>query len=194
MSLNKKISNVRIAIIVAGKSEDAEVIVPFDIWKRAGIIIELISVEKKNTIVLQSGTKIYATTTLDKVNLSPFNAIYLPGGEGHLKFKELKTDKLSKALEKFASINENKWILAMCAAPSLLAYFNLITNQKLTAYPGYEGALGKHYVDEDVVVSGNFITARSLAHAVDFSLQVVETLLDKETADRVKKEICYREK
>ncbi len=190
--LTKKISNVRIAIMIAHESEDTEVIVPYDIWKRAGLIVELISIEKKNTIVLQSGTKVYANDTLERTNLDQFNAIYLPGGKGHVRFKDgVKCEKLIKSLQKF-SHEKNKWLLAMCASPSVLSDLNLVTNQKMTCYPGFEASLGNSYEDKDVVVSHNFITGRSLAYAIDFSLTVIKELLGKEETELVKKEIIYK--
>ena len=75
---------VRVAVIVANKSEDIETIVPVDIWRRAGIIVKLISIEKKKSLILSNGMKISCDDILAKENLSKYNAIYLPGGLGHL--------------------------------------------------------------------------------------------------------------
>ena len=96
-------NKIKIAIMVAQESEDMEVIVPYDLWKRAGISVEKISVEKKNTITLQSGTKIYCEEILEKTNLDRFTAIYLPGGRGHEKcLAEQFCNKLHEKLVKFA--------------------------------------------------------------------------------------------
>lgn len=185
------IANVRIAIMVANESEDVEVLAPYDLWRRAGLIVELVSVEKKNTIILQSGAKIYCNETVDKTNLDQFNAIYLPGGKGHTKFIDEKyCEKLIKTLKKFAN-ESNKWLLAMCAAPSIFGILNIIGKAKATCYPGFEKALGANYVDQGCVSSGNFITAKSLAYSIEFSLLVIEKLLDKKVANTVAKQILY---
>lgn len=189
--LPKKISNIRIAIMVANECEDVEIVAPYDLWKRAGLIIELVSVEKKNTIILQSGAKIYCNGILERTNLDQFNAIYLPGGKGHTKFKEEKyCEKLIKTLKKFA-FEKNKWLFAMCAAPSILGELDLLGDSKATAYPGFEKSLGDNFEDKPVVASGNIITGKSLSSSIDFALTVIEKLIDKKTANKVAKEILY---
>ncbi|MDE5553374.1 MAG: DJ-1/PfpI family protein [Malacoplasma sp.] len=192
MMVKNKIANIRIAVMIANESEDMEVTIPIDIWRRAGLIIELVSVEKKNTIILQSGTKIYCNETIDKTNLDQFNAIYLPGGRGYVKFKDMKlSEKLIRTLKKFAA-DEKKWIFAICAAPSLLGEFELLKNEKVTVYPGFEKPLGKNYVDKDLVVDGNFITARGAAHSYDLAFTVVENFLGKEIALNVANDVFYK--
>lgn len=189
--LEKKISNVRIAIVVANDCEDIEVLGVYDLWKRAGLIVELVSVEKKNTIILQSGAKMYCNDIIDKKNLDQFNAIYLPGGKGHVKFKDEKhCEKLIKTLKKFAQ-EKSKWLFSMCASPSILAELDLLGTSKVTAYPGFDKIIGKNYDPSGVVVSGQFITGKSPAFVFDFALTVIEKLLDKKTANSVAKEILY---
>lgn len=187
-----KIKNIKIAVMIANELEDMEVIIPIDIWRRAGLIVELISVEKKNTIVLQNNVKMYCNEILDRTNLDQFKAIYLPGGKnGIVKFKDIKNcEKLIKTLGKFAA-DKNKWILAMCAAPSILNDLNLLGNKKVTCYPGFEKGMESNYVKENVVVSENFITGKSAGWAFQFALKVVEELADKKTADEVKKAILF---
>lgn len=192
MTVKNKISKIKIAVILANESEDMEVIIPIDIWRRAGLVIELVSVEKKNTIILQSGTKIYCNEQIDKTNLDQFKAIYLPGGRGHVKFKDPKScEKLIKTLKKFA-LDEKKWIFALCAAPSILGELELLKNEKVTTYPGFENSLGKNYVDKDLVVDGNFITAKSPSLAFDLAFAVIENFLGKEIALNVANDILYK--
>lgn len=192
MAVKNKIANIRIAVVLANENEDMEVVIPVDIWRRAGLIIELVSVEKKNTIILQSGTKIYCNETIDKTNLDQFNAIYLPGGRGHAKFKDPKLcEKLIKTLKKFA-LDEKKWIFAICAAPSVLGELELLKNEKATVYPGFEKFLGKNYVEKDLVIDGNFITARGPSLAFELAFAVIEKFLGKEIALNVANDILYK--
>lgn len=190
---NKSLSSrIKIAIMVAQESEDIEVITPYDLWKRAGISVEKISVEKKNTITLQSGTKIYCEEVLDKTNLDRFNAIYLPGGRGHEKFLDEKfSKKLQEKLIKFVS-DDKKWVFAMCAAPSVLIKLNAVQTQKMTAYPGYDKMLGSNFLNEDIVCDKNIITARSAFFAIDFALLVIEKLISKQVASNVANAILYK--
>ncbi len=183
---------VKIAIMVAKESEDMEVIVPFDLWKRAGISVEKISVEKKNTITLQSGTKISCEETLEKTNLDRFTAILIPGGRGHETFLDEKLcKKLHDKLAKFVA-DEKKWVFAICAGPSVLSRLGVIQDQKMTVFPGFEKYLGNNFQDENVVCDKNIITAKSAFYSIDFALLVIEKLLNKQVALNVANAILYK--
>ena len=61
----------------------------------------------------------------------------LPGGEGHLKYLDVKANpKLRKNLEKDLLNNKDKYIIARCATPSDLFEGDLIKNRKSTCNPG----------------------------------------------------------
>ena len=180
----------KIAIMVANKSEEMEVIVPADLWRRAGLDVQIISVEKKKNIVLQHGVRISCDDNLIKENLSKYNAIYLPGGKGHASFLDEACEKLKSQLAKIA-VNQKLSIFAICAAPKVLNKLKLIENVKVTIYPGMEEDV-KNYVDQDVVVDKNFITAKAPGVVIDFALTVIEKLVSKQTADTVAKQILYK--
>ena len=181
---------VRIAVIVANKSEDIETVVPIDIWRRAGIIVKLLSIEKKKSLVLSYGSKISCDDLLVKENLSKYNAIYLPGGEGHLKFNDVDAPRLISFLNKYSSSSRIVF-MAMCASPEVYGGLGMLKSVKFTCYPGYEKNFKKTYVNKDVVVDKNFITARSAAYAIPFALAAIAKLVNNETAQKVAKEICY---
>ena len=50
---------------------------------------------------------------------------------------------------------------------------------------------GAEYVDKPAVRDGNKITGRSMASSIEFALEIVEFLLDKETADKVASGIVF---
>lgn len=181
---------VRIAVIVANKSEDIETLVPVDIWRRAGIIVKLISIEKKKSLILSHGIKISCDDILSKENLSKYNAIYLPGGQGHLKFNDIDAPRLISFLNKYGD-NPKIVYMGICASPEVYGGLGMLKSVKFTCYPGYEKNFKKTYVNKDVVVDKNFITARSAAFAVPFALAAVAKLVNKEAAQKVAKEICY---
>lgn len=181
---------LRIAIVVANKIEEMELIVPADLWRRAGIDVQIISVEKKKNIILQNGIKISCDDILAKENLTKYNAIYLPGGKGAEEYKLENCQKLITHLEKVVS-NQSLYILSICSAPAILADLGLLANVKATCYPGYEDRI-KNYVDADVVCDKNFITARGPAQAIEFALTVIEKLLSKDVAKEMAKKILYK--
>ena len=70
---------------------------------------------------------------------------------------------------------------------------NLKANQKLaTVFPGFDDGLGAaKYEDVPTVVDGQVITGRALGAGIEFALQIVTALRDKETAAKVAKQIVY---
>lgn len=185
--------SVSIAVIVCNGSEESEVIVPTDLWRRAGLSVTVLSVENKKNLVLQNGVKISCDDLLCKENLSKYRAIYLPGGKGCSDYLEKKCEKLVKYLVKNAT-NPKTWLLAACAAPSIIAKIpGVIDRTKTTCYPGYEKAL-KCYVNKDVVCDKNFISTKACGTIFDFALTVIAKFISPAKAKLIAKEICYKVK
>ncbi|MGL4951465.1 MAG: DJ-1/PfpI family protein [Mycoplasma sp.] len=186
---------IRIAAIACNETEDIELITCVDLWRRAGFRVDTISLEKKNTIILNSGIKTTCDTMIEKANLEQYNAIYLPGGSGHAKYfienwppkNNEGVVKLQKFLLKFN--DANKYILALCAAPSVLGKLDILSNKKATCYPGFEKSFKDNYVDAAIYQDQNIITGRSPASVFEFSYKVIEVLESKEKADKVRNEI-----
>ncbi|MDR0545786.1 MAG: DJ-1/PfpI family protein [Mycoplasmataceae bacterium] len=181
----------KIAVLVANKSEEIEVVVPIDIWKRAGLFVKTISIEKKKNVVLARGTKLSCDTTLDQQNLNQFHAIFIPGGAGYIRFNTELGIKVKTFVQK-SFTNKDTWFLAICAAPSLFAHWNVLGNNKITCHPDIDHtSFIKNYVNKDVVVSHNFITANAPGTAHTFAFKVVENLVSNKMALEVKKQMLY---
>ena len=191
MNNKYKVSNIRIAIICCSESEDLDVVIPYDIWRRSGIIVDTISSEKKKSIFLQCGTKITCSEQIDIVNLDQYNAIYIPGGKGYERLFDEKNDRVTKKVIKFSADEEKKWVFASAEASLYLKKINVLGTKKVTTYPGYEKEIGDNYSSENIVVSKNFITFKSAFFAFDFALLVVEKLLNKQIATNVAHDLLY---
>lgn len=174
---------IRIGIICCNEAEEIELVTPLDIWRRVGFRVDLISLEKKNTIILQNGLKISCDQTIDKANINQYHAIYLPGGGGHKKYfvdawppkNNDNVLKLHKFLDKFNE-SDDKYIIAMCAAPSVLISLGLLKGRKFTCYPGFEKGAKDLYVNKSVCVEDGLITARAPASAKELAYTVIEVL------------------
>ncbi|MBQ0045487.1 MAG: DJ-1/PfpI family protein [Mycoplasma sp.] len=179
-----------IAIIVANQCEEMEVIIPADIWRRAGISVQIISIEKKKSLIMQNGVHISCDDILAKENLSKYSAIYLPGGKGCSSFLDpVQCAKLVSHLRKAAG--SKIIIMANCAAPTVLNQLGIIDNVKVTCYPGYEVGL-KHHVKDDVVFDKNFITSKAAGTTIDFALAVIKKFVSPAKAKETAKQICYK--
>ena len=112
--------------------------------------------------------------------------IVLPGGR-------LGTENLSQSdivREQCTVFGKNKYLAAVCAAPSILAELALM--KQATVHPDFKGQLASvEVLDESVVVDGNIITGQGLGSTIPFALKLVEIMAGKEKADKIKKSICY---
>ena len=61
----------------------------------------------------------------------------------------------------------------------------LLHNRRYTCYPGCNEGLDGIYTGEEVVVTDNIVTGRSMLYSVPFGLKIIELLVGKDIADRV---------
>ena len=179
-----------IAIIAANQCEEMEIVIPADIWRRAGLTVQIISVDKKKSLIMQGGVHISCDDILLKENLSKYSAIYLPGGKGCNTFLDPGCcAKLISHLKRCS--RSNVIIMANCAAPSVLHQLGIIDNVKVTCYPGCEAGI-KKYCKDDIVFDKNFITSKAPGTTIDFALAVVKKLISPAKAKEIAKQICYK--
>ncbi|MFZ5628527.1 MAG: DJ-1/PfpI family protein [Spirochaetota bacterium] len=79
-------------------------------------------------------------------------------------------------------------VAAICAAPSALAEWHLLSGKTATSYPGFEDKLraaGATLSTERVVVDGKLTTSRGPGTALEFALQLVENLRGREARERL---------
>ena len=116
--------------------------------------------------------------------------LVLPGGmPGTNKLMDCET--LCEKLKEFAE--SEKYVAAICAAPSILGVNGLLEGKKATCYPGFEEKLlGAEYVEAPVVKDGNIITSRGLGTAIEFAAAIISVVADEETADSILEKIIYK--
>ena len=170
--------------------EELEAIAPIDMLKRAGVEVVTVGVTGKNVTGSHNITFV-ADKTIDEVVLSDsIEAVILPGGmPGTLNLE--KSDTVQKAVD-FAAAND-KYVCAICAAPSILGHKGLLKNKNATAFPGFEKDLEGALVNGDFVVrDGKFITAKGAGVATEFGLEIVACLKGREKSDEIKATIQSR--
>jgi 4-methyl-5(b-hydroxyethyl)-thiazole monophosphate biosynthesis len=143
---------------------------------RAGI--EVTSAGLDDLPVLASrGVMLLADTTLDLAQHQDFDMIVLPGGQPGTD--NLKADKrLTALLQQMAQ--REKYLAAICAAPSVLAAAGLLDGRKATCYPTcLDGYPKVNLQTAAVTEDGKIITSRGPGTAMDFALTLVERLVGK---------------
>ncbi len=173
----------KIIVPLANGFEELEAITIIDVLKRANIEVEIISladleVKSSNQILIKADKKI------NQIIKQDLSGIILPGGMPGAK--NLKNNQ--KIIELIQYLDEkNALVAAICAAPIVLSKAGIITDKKITSYPGFAAELNtNHYLKQRVVKDGNIITARGPGVALEFSLEIVEYLKDKKAVKQLK--------
>ena len=169
--------------------EEVETIAPVDLLRRAGIPVLTVGVDGK-TVAGGHGIRVEADITLEQMDLTELEMIVLPGGLGGVataRGSQAALDALTFAYE------NDKYVAAICAGPTVLAELGIIGSRKATCYPGCEGGMGNAVMQECACVTdGKLITGASAGCAIPFGLALIEALKGKEEAERIAKQIVIR--
>jgi len=164
--------------------EELEAVTITDILTRGGIEVTTAGLDDR-PVKASRGMTLLPDVSLDQVLNESFDMIVLPGGlpgADHLN----KDPRIHKMLKRLAL--EGKYTAAICAAPKVLAAAGLLTGRKATSYPGALDKMALSGIDirtEAVIVDDKVMTSRGPGTAMDFALELVETLAGKEKRDEV---------
>lgn len=176
-----------IYVLLADGFEEIEAIEPIDIMRRAGLMVMTVGIQTKN-VCGAHGIKVEADITIADVNTADMEMLVLPGGAGHTLLNE--SEEVHSLID-FA-VQNNIYIAAICASPSILGRRGLLKGKKATCFPGFEQYLtGAHIVGDKAVIDGNMITGKGAGAAGDFGFLIVKTLKDKKTATELKGVMQY---
>lgn len=178
-----------VIVFIADGFEECEGLLTVDLLRRAEVNVITASIMGRKEIVSSHGIRLEADTLAEDAPYDEADMIMLPGGCPGTRHLGKNTLVRQKCLE-FA---DNKLVAAICAAPSILASLGLLEGKLATCHPSVEAQMaGAKLTYESVAVSGNIITGQGLGAAIPFALKLVETLVDKETAEKIAKAICYK--
>lgn len=170
--------------------EETEAIAPLDLLRRAGIPVMTVGLNGK-TVYGGHNIGIETDITVGQMDLTDLDMIVLPGGLGGVQ--SIRNCKEALNAISFAWEN-NKYVAAICAGPTILADLHITDNKKVVCYPGCEDAMGSAFVDPSLpcVQDGKIITGASAGCAVSFGLQLIRALKGDEAAESIRKQIVIR--
>lgn len=179
----------RVVIPVANGSEEMETVTIVDILRRAGWDVVLAGIQGAGAVTASRGVKLIPDAQWEKIDLSTFDMIVLPGGmDGTTAF--CKNDGVQEALRIFDI--EELWICAICAAPLALHEAGILKKHAFTCYPGIEKQMKRtDRSDKTVVVSGNIITSQGPGTAIPFALKLIELVDGEDAASLVASGLLY---
>ncbi|MDD3171383.1 MAG: DJ-1/PfpI family protein [Bacilli bacterium] len=175
-------------MILANGFEDTEALATLDILRRSMLDIEVVTISDDKEVTSQYKLKLKFEKALKDVKSDDFDFLVIPGG-GAVKHVLKGMKEISALITSF--VQKGKLVAAICAAPSLIAELGFFVDEKYTCYPGCETSSlgGKYLPNKGVVVSGKFITAKSMAYSIDFGLTIVEYLQGREQMKKIQKAI-----
>ncbi len=176
-----------IYIFLANGFEETEAIAPIDLLRRAGFDVKTVGIGGRN-ITGSHGIPVTADITDNDITLDDnLEMIVLPGGmPGTLELE--KSTSVQNAVTYCAE--NNKYLAAICAAPSILGHRGLLNGRTAVCYKGFEKELEGAYIgNTSVAADGNIITARGAGVAVKFALKLIEVLGSSELSSRIEASI-----
>ncbi|MDD4564731.1 MAG: DJ-1/PfpI family protein [Eubacteriales bacterium] len=164
--------------------EEIEALTVVNVLRRAEIPVKTVSVTSEKMVRGAHDITVAADLLFEEADYEKCEMIVLPGGmPGTANLGN--HEGLVRQIEAFAA--EEKWLAAICAAPSVLGKLSLLKGKCATSYPGFrEQMIGVLYAEETVVQDGKFITSRGPATALEFSLKLVEALKNIQVSDAVR--------
>lgn len=175
-----------IYLFLAQGFEETEAITPLDLLRRAGAQVKTVGVGGLR-ITGSHGIEVTADMEDRQVEPQTVDMVILPGGMPGTK--HLEDSPVVRASVEHCAKN-GKIIAAICAAPSILGHWNLLSGHTAVCYPGFEKDLaGADVRYEPVCVSKNIITARGAGVAVPFGLKLIEVLYGKQKSEEIKEKV-----
>ena len=174
-----------VLVFCAVGTEEIECLTAVDVFRRCGFRTVLCScgagTSPKSPVAFSHSVSISADCHISEVSAeTEWDAIVIPGGMPGAK--NISEDASAKKVTVQAHKN-GKLIAAICAAPAVVLDSWGLLPDKATCYPSFAETLGKKYVEEKVVVSGNVVTSAGPGTAMAFAFKVAG-LLDAGTAKK----------
>ena len=152
-------------VFLADGFEECEGLLVVDLLRRAEVNVTTASIMGRTEIKSSHGITLQADVIAEDVDFCSADMIILPGG-----------------LPGTTYLGESDIVKEQCLS---------FANDKYVS--AFEGKMyGAIVTKEPVTVAGNIITGQGLGAGISFALKLVETLVDKETADKISASISFR--
>ena len=165
----------KIAILIENLFDDKELLYPYYRMLEENYEVDLVGAEKHATYNSKHGLPMKSDVASKDVLASDYDAVIIPGG--------FSPDYMRRTQATVDFVREmdqlKKPIAAICHGPWLMISSCDLTNRKLTGYHSVridiENA-GGIYLDQSVVVDGNYITSRTPKDLTAFTKAIIKSL------------------
>ena len=161
-----------IFVFLAEGFEEIEALTPVDVLRRAGLVVQTVSIMDEQVVAGAHGVPVLADKMFAEINPEDAEMILLPGGLPGATNLDAH-EGLGQLISDFAKAE--KPLAAICAAPLVFGNRGLLQGKKATCYPGFETYLqGAEYTAALVEKDANFITGIGPGAAMEFAFAIVE--------------------
>ena len=171
-----------IMIIASKNFRDEEYFVTKEVLKAGGVYVKTAC--DKSKAIGKFGGEAAADILLDDLDISEYDAVIIPGGQGAVDF--LDNEKTYTLIKEAA--NKGKIVAAICIAPTILAKAGILRGKKATVW---STSLDKSainilrendavYVRKSVVIDGNIITGENAEFSQEFGEAILGELTKRE--------------
>ncbi|HLH26651.1 MAG TPA: type 1 glutamine amidotransferase domain-containing protein [Chloroflexota bacterium] len=172
-----ELENVRVAIIATDGFEESELTEPLRALREAGARVDVIAPHGGEIQGFRHDTKsqtVRVDRTLDEARPDDYDALQLPGGALNADATRMNP-KVQAFVRSFQQAGKPMAII--CHAPWLLVSADLVKGRTLTSYHTIQDDVrnaGGHWVDQEVVCDGNWVTSRQPSDLPAFNREMVK--------------------
>lgn len=171
-------------VFLADGFETIEALAVVDVLRRAGIDTKIVGVGEK-TITSSHNIPVITDILDSEADINLTDAVVLPGGipgTPNLEASDIVQSFIDYCVE------NDKYLCAICAAPSILGHKGLLNGVEATSYPSFHEELDGAIISEKYVAHDKkFITARGAGVSLEFGAEIAAVFVGREKADEILK-------
>ena len=172
-----------ISILLGTGFEETEGVTLYDILKRAGLDVRLVSVGDSLEVCSARKLRVLCDHRIQEVFDMPHEALVIPGGMGGVR-SLMASAEARELARKLAG--EGCLLAAICAGPMVLDAFGLLEGREYTCYPGVEEEIRSgHYAGGDLVWDEPLLTGTCPGTASLFGMKLAELLTSPSVAKKI---------
>ncbi len=180
---------MKIACLLADGFEDIEAIGTTAILRRSGMQVDYISVMNQKSQTGSFNTQVMTDKMLKEVKASDYDGLFIPGGRQASFLRS--NQSVLKIVKDFH--DQNKWLFAICAGPTVLGVLGLLDGLEYTSFPTTEEYMQKGIkINQPAVWTDKIITGAGAGAVTEFALKIIEAIQGVNQAKLIKERILFR--
>ena len=177
-------------VLLAKGFEEIEALAPVDLLRR--VDVEVVTVSLTDDLMVQGGHEIYvkADITLEQVDFDALEMLVIPGGLGGVN----TITETPAAIDLILKVRKaEKKLAAICAAPRLLAQLGILKGMSVVCHPSVNNEImnagGILLHNKQSACDHNLITGKAAGSSIEFALELVAVMRDRETSEKLRSAI-----